>query len=708
MSKKLLDVLRKHLPANAFEKVQASARQVIELQLRPAPPEWPATASRVGGIGYWPQHLEYPVNSQGKPLALLAQFNLAELPAHPDLPDSGLLAFYIDPHSVSHGMDFDDPTQNADTRCVYFADTHAPGLSRQIQQQLLDVAGARDDFLGDEDDEDDEGEGDEEEFEDIFDVDEQDDAMNAREIDFMMRWLDEAKAMLREWLDTRSKAIARFGDESLSAIWKQEKQALPPLAQLADQIEFDKEDEPVCDWRRISHFLLRRYFAKTQARIASTALRDTPQARQWVLLDGDEDEETNEKSMQAFMAQQLMLSGDPRWLQYWRHDPRAVLEVDWQMQSDLIALYDDPALTAQWQQLLPQLRAQADAIVAQAERAMVTSAPELDILLEGQYTTEMIRALREHFNELPVPLQKQLHLKEMEIFTSRMERLAAHFAQLGFVAQGQAPQSAEQAFKNFAALMGDEIEQRLASAGSSQDLGHLLQDLFDQPEDEDERRQVAEVLERLIAENDAYIAQLNLPAVSGLWQAERAALQSKPPQSKTGVLMHFNMDSASTNALAKQGILNPVIQKYMAELAAFDEDFDFYAHPVEGEFAIGAQLATHYLLYDNLEFERHYGMPLHDWIESLDLKPQALARLQEKIPELSNHNHLLGTPNFTQTDPRPDDSAHVLLFQLASTFDDDDLNSVLWGDMGIGQFFIAREDLQNRRFEKAWLHWDCH
>lgn len=45
----------------------------------------------------------------------------------------------------------------------------------------------------------------------------------------------------------------------------------------------------------------------------------------------------------------------------------------------------------------------------------------------------------------------------------------------------------------------------------------------------------------------------------------------------------------------------------------------------------------------------------------------------------------------------------MLLFQLDS---DDDLD-VIWGDMGIANFFIPPDDLARAEFSRVVYHWDC-
>jgi uncharacterized protein YwqG len=59
-----------------------------------------------------------------------------------------------------------------------------------------------------------------------------------------------------------------------------------------------------------------------------------------------------------------------------------------------------------------------------------------------------------------------------------------------------------------------------------------------------------------------------------------------------------------------------------------------------------------------------------------------------------------GYPNFTQDDPRTRTDLE-LLFQL----DSDD--GVMWGDAGVGNFFISDADLARRDFSRVLYCWDC-
>ncbi len=80
--------------------------------------------------------------------------------------------------------------------------------------------------------------------------------------------------------------------------------------------------------------------------------------------------------------------------------------------------------------------------------------------------------------------------------------------------------------------------------------------------------------------------------------------------------------------------------------------------------------------------------------------------------QYSGEGHRIGGyPFFTQDDPRaylPHLQQHtILLLQLDSDSGDGDADKVLWGDAGVGNFFITPEDLQRRDFGNVLFTWDC-
>ena len=68
---------------------------------------------------------------------------------------------------------------------------------------------------------------------------------------------------------------------------------------------------------------------------------------------------------------------------------------------------------------------------------------------------------------------------------------------------------------------------------------------------------------------------------------------------------------------------------------------------------------------------------------------------------------VLGYPFFTQFDPREDDMYNgkkydTLLLQI------DSVGDILWGDSGVGNFFINEQDLINKDFSNVLYTWDCY
>ena len=74
--------------------------------------------------------------------------------------------------------------------------------------------------------------------------------------------------------------------------------------------------------------------------------------------------------------------------------------------------------------------------------------------------------------------------------------------------------------------------------------------------------------------------------------------------------------------------------------------------------------------------------------------------VNESFLDTAGHK-LLGYPYFTQTDPRSADSNEILLFQMDSEDD------IMWGDAGVGNFFITEADLKALNFENTRFNWDC-
>ncbi|MEL6925286.1 MAG: YwqG family protein [Bacteroidota bacterium] len=101
-----------------------------------------------------------------------------------------------------------------------------------------------------------------------------------------------------------------------------------------------------------------------------------------------------------------------------------------------------------------------------------------------------------------------------------------------------------------------------------------------------------------------------------------------------------------------------------------------------------------------LEFEQ-LVQPLFD----KDLIDQLEDEYYELEPQPAIGHKVGGYPYFTQEDVRnlkPAFAKYQLLFQM-----DSDSDKIMWGDVGVANFFITPEDLAKRDFSKVIYNWDC-
>jgi uncharacterized protein YwqG len=119
----------------------------------------------------------------------------------------------------------------------------------------------------------------------------------------------------------------------------------------------------------------------------------------------------------------------------------------------------------------------------------------------------------------------------------------------------------------------------------------------------------------------------------------------------------------------------------------------------------------------SLTFEQKYE-PISAWDYQFDSKilGKESSKVEDKSYELHDKYQALfqpgghklgGYPYFTQTDPRTKEKyrkeGYILLLQI----DTDHEAEIMWGDNGVGNFFIKEEDLQKLDFSKVLYNWDC-
>ena len=74
---------------------------------------------------------------------------------------------------------------------------------------------------------------------------------------------------------------------------------------------------------------------------------------------------------------------------------------------------------------------------------------------------------------------------------------------------------------------------------------------------------------------------------------------------------------------------------------------------------------------------------------------------------VASGSKLGGYAHFTQDDPRrvKHGGNWILLFQMDTEFSDG--IDIMWGDAGVGNFFIEPDALRKKDFSRIWYNWDC-
>lgn len=148
-----------------------------------------------------------------------------------------------------------------------------------------------------------------------------------------------------------------------------------------------------------------------------------------------------------------------------------------------------------------------------------------------------------------------------------------------------------------------------------------------------------------------------------------------------------------------------------------DEKMREYS-PVSKEYALEISKAEVYMSERDYRFESLFREIAKEQQIKLKVEESLYDLIEEKaydqmVEEMTNTGHwVLGYPFFTQSDPRMYTEEYhyydTMLFQLDSEYyDDGEGDMVLWGDCGVGNFFMNNEDLKNCNFNKVLYNWDC-
>lgn len=157
-----------------------------------------------------------------------------------------------------------------------------------------------------------------------------------------------------------------------------------------------------------------------------------------------------------------------------------------------------------------------------------------------------------------------------------------------------------------------------------------------------------------------------------------------------------------------------IVVKYWKDVAFSESDLapwhntlseDEALLPINGAHALQFNIVDDYAGIDTIECAEAMQANPFEVLEDIALNEKEETQFFEDIVAFtqSDGHKLLGSPYFIQGDPR-DSSEYRLLLQIDTDMDED--NDIMWGDNGVGHFFIRDEDLAAQRFERLWFSWD--
>lgn len=194
--------------------------------------------------------------------------------------------------------------------------------------------------------------------------------------------------------------------------------------------------------------------------------------------------------------------------------------------------------------------------------------------------------------------------------------------------------------------------------------------------------------------------------------------ESGYPQNTYQVVYHEKIDESVTKEqVLALGIRTSLDFLYPTERKTGLQG-DRFQFPVIGEYAVCFQTVKVYMndndvrcndmlhkIAGEMGIELDSRLEFNQLFDAFENGDQRYANIHES----TWGHYLFGYPHFTQEDPRSPEGAEyydILLFQL----DSDSWNEkwrVLWGDAGVGSFFINSKRLAAMDFDDVLYHWDC-
>lgn len=150
-------------------------------------------------------------------------------------------------------------------------------------------------------------------------------------------------------------------------------------------------------------------------------------------------------------------------------------------------------------------------------------------------------------------------------------------------------------------------------------------------------------------------------------------------------------------------VFHPEIQKeaslLQSKLPQNPTQEDLLPHHPDESYPLIFGLAEEVAPITDYQFYRHFGS---DFFRQFgEMEWEVMGQLEKAVR--SQGHKIGGYAYFTQDDPRRPEDPMLLLLQL----DSDEGMDLMWGDMGVGHFFIREKDLVALDFSRVLYDWDC-
>lgn len=162
----------------------------------------------------------------------------------------------------------------------------------------------------------------------------------------------------------------------------------------------------------------------------------------------------------------------------------------------------------------------------------------------------------------------------------------------------------------------------------------------------------------------------------------------------------------------KDVIEDPSLLMSASDMPEFPSEQDF---PIDGEIALDASKpCDERISFVDFRFESLVLEVVNKLCKSkiediYSINNSLFDALKEKL--VARGTKVGGFPFFTQEDPRrreEDSDYDVTLLQIDSANDAYGKSLVMWGDNGVGNFFIRKSDLARLDFSHVVYNWDCY